>query len=189
MDKAEFTGNIGSLTPLIGENGMPKYNKILWHRIPLFEYRYINPELIYTDKNGIQYELDHHFQTDGGSIPPGLRLIPLAHLDPFNFPRGYLFHDCGYQYGGLYMRYPGEVDFKFRLMTRIQVDRMLSDIILLEGGTKYDRFVIFTGVSIGGLFIWDEKKKPLKQQEERKKNQINVYNREGNIIEINNNIS
>lgn len=180
-----FIGVIGTLTPLIDEKGMPKYNKILWHRIPLFNYTYVLPELIYIDEKGIQYEMDHHFDTDGGSIPPGLRIIPFAHLDPFNFPRGYLFHDCGYQYGGLYIKYPGESDFKFRLLSRTQVDQMLSDIIYLEGGTHYDVFVISTGVSIGGRFVWDNKKKPLTQREERRKNKINVYDRDGNLIESN----
>jgi hypothetical protein len=185
MNKAYFKGLVGSLTPLIGEEGLPKYNKILWHRIPLFDYNYTTPELIYFDKDFIQYEMDHHFETDGGSIPPGLRLIPLAHLDPFNFPRAYLYHDCGYQYGGRYIKYLGETDFKFRLLTRKQVDDMLDDMLPLDGATRYDVNVISAGVSIGSRFVWDSKKKPLLQREERRKAKIKVYDRDGNLIEDN----
>lgn len=65
-----FSGQIGSLFPLLDEKGFPRYESRLWFRIPLFEYAYAIPELIYTDKDGVQYELDRHFQTDGGSIPP-----------------------------------------------------------------------------------------------------------------------
>lgn len=185
MSKPYFIGNIGTLTALIDENGMPKYNKILWHRIPLFDYSYTEPELVYIDKDGVQYEMDHHFDTDGGSIPPPLRLIPFAHLDPFNFPRAYLYHDCAYQYGGLYMKYPGEEVFKFRLMTRKQVDDMLESMLPYDGATKYDVCVISTGVSIGSPFVWDTKKKPVLQREERRKAKIQVFDRAGLLIENN----
>jgi hypothetical protein len=180
-----FVGSIGNLTPLLDKKGFPKYNKILWHRIPLFDYSQVEPILTYTDKYGTQYQMDNHFETDGGSIPPMLRLIPFAHLDPFNFPRGYLYHDCGYQYGGLYIKYAGETEFKFRLMTREQVDDMLDDILPLDGATRYDVNVISAGVSIGSRFIWDSKKKPIKQHKERVKNKIKVYDRDGKLIEDN----
>lgn len=180
-----FVGQIGNLTPLIDVNGKPMYNKLLWHRIPLFEYRNVEPKVTYIDNADIQYQMDNHFCTDGGSIPPTLRLIPLAHLDPFNFPRSYLFHDCGYQYGGLYIKYPGENEFKFRLISHKEIDNMLLSTLNIEDATKYDIFIISLGVKVGSPFIWDEKKKPLLQREERRKNKINVYDKNGVIIEQN----
>ena len=178
----KFEGNIGTLIPLIDDNGLPKYNSFLWHRIPLFDYQNISPALTFIDDDGIQYQMDNHFETDGGSIPPSLRLIPFAHLDPFNFPRAYLFHDCAYQYGGLYIKYLKEEKFLFRLMTHKQVDVMLEKLLKLDNATAYDRFIITRGVAIGSPFIWDEKNKPLKQKEERRNNGIVVYDVKGNII-------
>lgn len=161
------------------------YKRFIWYRVPLFDYTADIPPLIYTDAEDVEYQLDSHFSTDGGSIPLVVRILPFAHLDPFNFPRSYLFHDCGYQYGGLYIRYPGEKEFKFRLLTKKQVDDLLKDLLSLENSTKYDRLVIMTGINIGSRFVWDKTKKPLKQKEERIKNNIKVYNRDGNLAEDN----
>jgi len=180
-----FIGSIGTLTPLLDDKGNPKYTKQFWHRIPLFDYKCVLPKLAFYDRDTIGYELDDHFETDGGSIPPSLRLIPFAHLDPFNFTRSYLFHDCGFLYGGLYIEYPREMKFKFRLMTRKQVDKLLKEMLPFDKATLYDTFMIYLGVVIGSMFIWDKTKKPLIQKDERIKNKIDVYDKDGKLIEDN----
>ena len=181
-----FYGKVGSLTPLIDDFGYPMYNKWLWYRIPLFDYRYNSTdELIFRDDINILYEMDHHFQTDGGSIPPLVRMFPGIHLDPFNFPRAYLYHDCAFQYGGLYIKYPGETVFRFRLMTRKQANALLEALLPWDGATKYDVITISRCVDVGSVFIWDNIKKPALQREQRKINQINVYDQSGTLIEDN----
>jgi hypothetical protein len=71
-----FSGQIGHMCPIIDENGFPKYNKWLWYRIPLFEYASTTPQLVFTDKDCVQFELDNHFETDGGSRRPSTRDHP-----------------------------------------------------------------------------------------------------------------
>ena len=179
-----FSGQIGGLTPQMDENNFPKYSDSGWYRVPLFDYRWqqIVPDLTYTDIIGVQYQLDRHFYTDGGSIPPIVRLTPGVHLDPWNFPRSYLFHDCTYQYGGIYIKYPFDLEFKFRLRTRQQTDAILSDMLLFDGATLTDQRVINIGIWIGSRFVWNNTKKPILQKQARKDGGITVYDYEGNKI-------
>ena len=182
--KSFFSGQIGSLTPIMGDNNMPKYSDNLFYHIPLFEYRsqQVLPDLIYTDKNGTLYQLDRHFFTDGGSVPPSVRWMPFAHLDPWNFPRAYLFHDCTYNFGGIYIKYPNDDVFKFRLRTRGETDALLSDMLLLDGATNIDQRTIMSGIWIGSRFVWDSKKPEL-QKKARKDSGIVAYDKNGNVID------
>jgi hypothetical protein len=184
MSTMEFTGQIGGLTPLMDENNLPVYKKFLWFRVPLFDYKWqqVIPDLTYTDNIGVQYQLDRHFDTDGGSIPPIVRITPFVHLDPWNFARSYLFHDCIYQYGGIYIKYPTDDKFLFRLLTRQQTDQLLSDMLPLDGATNADQKVIMSGIWIGSRFVWDNKNKPIEQKQARKDSHITIYDYNGNII-------
>jgi len=184
--KQGYTGKAGTLTPLYDEQGRPRYNSgLLWYRIPLFDFQSdtLNPST-YTDAYGTQYRPDNHFETDGGSIPPVTRVIPFAHLDPLNFVRAYGMHDGGYQYGGLYIKYADEQTFKFRLMTRQQVDGMMVDWLRYDNATWWDRRVICTGIAAGSWTVWNSGK-PLKQKISRVASRINVYDRAGRLIEDN----
>ena len=177
-----FSGEMGNLVPLIGTDGFPTYTKCLWYRIPLFDYRHNIPNLTYTSIINVQYQLDNHFQTDGGSIPPFVRLTPGIHLDPFNFPRAYLYHDCGYQYGGLYIKYMYDDCFKFRLMKKSDVDSLLATLLPLDGATKNDVRVIMFGIWAGSRYVWDDVKKPLEQKKNRIASGVVVHDHEGNPI-------
>jgi len=184
--KQGFSGAVGTLTPLLDAKGLPKYNKgLVWYRIPLFDYQE-NPgyPLIYTDTQGNQYSLDRHFETDGGSIPSLCQTIPFANLNPFNFPRAYLFHDSAYQYGGLYIKYAGETGFKFRLMTRKETDGSMPDWLYYDGANWWTRRVICTGLATGSWTVWNSKKSA-KQKASRKKDGVSVYDVRGNLIEDN----
>ena len=181
MSTSGIIGSLGSLTPIIGADNLPKYNKWLWFRIPLFDYRYATPDMTFIDEVGVAYQLDHHFVTDGGSIPPIVRMCPGIHLDPFNFPRAYLFHDCGYQYGGLYIKYPGEEVFKFRLMSRQQVDDLLSKLLPFDGATAADVRAIDSAIWIGSRFVWNDKK-PALQKQARKDGGVVVHDFLGNVL-------
>lgn len=181
---ANFSGQIGGLTPLMDEFNKPKFTKELLYHIPLFYYQYqqVVPDLVYIDEIGIQYQMDRKFNTDGGSIPPAVRLMPFVHLDPWNFPRAYLFHDCTYQYGGIYIKYSFDDVFKFRLQTRQQTDDRLSNMLPLDGATKVDQKTVMAGIWVGSRFVWDEKKKPVAQKQARHDAGIVVHDYEGNII-------
>ena len=182
--KSFFSGQIGGLTPIMDENNLPKYSDHWFYHIPLFEYRsqQVLPDLIYTDKNGTLYQLDRHFFTDGGSVPPSVRWMPFAHLDPWNFPRAYLFHDCTYNFGGIYIKYPNDDVFKFRLRTRGETDALLSDMLFLDGATNIDERTIMSGIWIGSRFVWDSKKPEL-QKKARKDSKVVVYDKNGNVID------
>lgn len=183
MSKA-FIGQIGGLTPAMDIDNLPKYNKHLFYRIPLFDYRWqqVLPDLTYIDTNGAKYQLDRHFWTDGGSIPPFVRLTPGIHLDPWNFPRSYLFHDCTYIFGGIYIKYPTDEVFKFRLQTRQQTDTRLTEMLPLDGATIADQYAINGGIWVGSRYVWNDKK-PLAQKQARKESKIIVYDRSGNIVD------
>ncbi len=180
-----FTGKVGCLTPLYTEDNLPRYDKVLLFNAPLFEYTMVTPNLTFTNKRGVQYQPDRHFNTDGGSIPPIVQSSFILHLNPFDFLRSYLYHDCGFIYGGLYIKYPGEEEFKFRLLDRRQVNALLAVMMPFDGALISDVIAIYTAVNIGSIFVWDHEVKPLKQREERRKNGINVYDKEGNLIEQN----
>lgn len=188
MDKIKqgFSGNIGSLIPLLDKNGKPLYKSgWLWARIPLFDYRVDkkNP-LVYTDKEGTQYSLKYHIQTDGGSIPPLCQIIPFAHLNPLNFPRAYMFHDQTYQYGGIFVRYYNEETFKFRLFTRTETDGFMPDWLYYDGANWFDRRAICTGLAAGSWTVWGDSKH-IDQKVARVADGIDVYDRAGNLIEKN----
>jgi hypothetical protein len=182
-----YTGKVGTLTPLYGDDGLPKYQSgLLWYRIPLFDYRADrNRPFAYESKGGTQYMADNHFETDGGSIPPCTRVIPFAHLDPLNFPRAYVLHDSAFQYGGLYIRYPGEVSFKFRLVTREFANTEMRDWLYFDGANAYTRSVICAGINAAFWTRWDAAKKA-KQRQYRAKAKIDVYDKDGFLSEINN---
>lgn len=184
--KQGFSGNIGTLTPLLDKEGKPKHNSgLLWTRIPLFDYLADkNNPFIYTDKEGIQYMTDWHFETDGGSVPPSCQIIPFAHLNPLNFPRAYLLHDGLYQYGGLYVRYPFEPVFKFRLFNRMFADKSMSNWLYFDDANWWTRRVILNGLALGSWTIWNDKKAE-KQKRERKKSRIDVYSNYGELLEKN----
>jgi len=187
--KQGYSGSIGTLTPLYDKNGKPMYSRgLVWYRSPLFDYR-ADPQqpFVYTDKAGTQYMPDNHFETDGGSIPPVTRVIPFANLDPLNFPRAYINHDGAYQYGGMYMRFKGETEFKFRLMTRKQCDGMMPDWLYYDGANWWTRRIVCTGLAAGSWTVWGSDKH-IKQKCNRVKSKINVYDRSGNLIENNNGI-
>ena len=188
--KQGFSGNVGTLTPLYDKKGKQLYKKgLLWYHSPLFDFRAdpVNP-FFYTAKDGTQYMPDNHFETDGGSIPPSTRAVPFAQMDPLIFTRSYVCHDCPYEYGGMYIRYKGETEFKFRLMTRKQTDALMLDWLKYDGANWWTRRVILNGIALGSWTLWpDDPKssKAVKQKCNRVKAKINVYDRAGNLIEDN----
>lgn len=82
------------------------------------------------------------------------------------------------------MRFKGELDFKFRLMTRQQTDEALEDWLRYDGATWWDRRVILTGVAAGSWTVWNSKK-AAKQRAERKRAKIDVYSMAGILTEDN----
>lgn len=184
--KQGFTGSIGTLTPLYDKDGHPKYNSgLLWTRIPLFDFRAdAQTPFIYTDKFGTQYMPDSHFETDGGSVPPVCQIIPFAHLNPLNFPKAYIMHDGIFQFRGLYVKYQNETTFKFRLFDLKFANDSMADWLHCDDCNWWTRRIVLNGLVLGSWTIWNSKKAK-KQLNERKKARIDVYDKEGNLIEDN----
>jgi hypothetical protein len=185
-----FTGYSGTLTPLYDKDGKQRYNRAwLWYHVPLFDYKaHRTKPFYYTDADGTCYMPDNHFETDGGSIPPACRAIPFAQLDPLIFVRSYVSHDCPYQYGGMYIRFKGETEFMFRLMTRRETDALMCGWLQHDGANLLTRRVVLNGIAIGSWTLWPDgpdTAKAKKQKANRAKAHINVYDRAGNLIEDN----
>lgn len=86
-----------------------------------------NP-LFFRTNDGQDVRPDFRFYTDWGSIPPCLQ---------WRFPKdeclGYLLHDFAYKNGGLYFRSSSLCDqFRFRKMTRLEIDRLLRMMYLSQ---------------------------------------------------------
>lgn len=145
------------MTPLI-KRGKPAFKRWLWKRVPQFEFSNDpSTPLTYTEGN-IEYQPDRHFITDGGSIPPPLWDAPFVSLGPWDFPRAYPFHDSGFTYGGLYIRFSDDSEFRFTLLVRAQLNRLLCRMILADGGDWIDAKTVGAGLAIGSGFCWDERK-------------------------------
>jgi hypothetical protein len=105
-------------------------------------------------------------------------------MDPWNFPRAYPNHDGGWQYGGMYIKYFGEQTFKFRIMTRKQIDTMMLDWLRYDDANWWDRRVILNGIALGGWTVWG-KDKEIQQKVCRVRDHVNVYNSWGDLVEDN----
>ena len=148
-----FTGH-GHTTPAIGVDGKPMTRRFLLWRVPLFEFTNdeVDP-LTYQDIGGAYQPDRHTFPTDGGSTPPFLWSVP--GLNPWLFPRAYPFHDCGFTYGGLYVRAPGCEGFTFRLMGREELNVLLVEMIEADGGYWWDKARVAAGLRIGSRLCWN----------------------------------
>lgn len=181
--KEGFSGNAGKLSPLYNKKNLPVYEKILFFKMPLFEYTACSEDpLIYTDSDDIQYQLDRHFETDGGSIPSIAQAVPFLKLNPFDFLRSYLYHDCAFIYGGLYIKYKHETDFKFRLLNRVTSNSILKMMMPYDGASWIDTSIIYNFVKAGSVFVWDNKKDAI-QKQNRKNSNIKIYDKNGDPIE------
>lgn len=164
-----FTGT-GTLTPLL-KDGKPVKKHWLWWKVSLFTFTNdLNDPLIFHDENGDQYQPDNHFTTDGGSTPPPLWGSGLFQLSPWAFPRAYPFHDSGFQYGGLYVKRPGELIFVFTQLSRDKMNALLCRMVRPDGGNVRDHTAIRYGLALGSRFCWD----PNAQAENRLKDNIGL---------------
>jgi hypothetical protein len=108
-----------------------------------------NP-LVYVDEAGAWWMTDRHYFTDWGSVPPPLQSIPGLDRERHRFP--FLFHDSGYQEGGLWRSTDSGRTWLFIELARVEVDKMLAEMIRhdIEPGGTVNRLAIFWGVRLGG---------------------------------------
>ena len=97
---------------------------------------------------------DHHYLTDLGSVPKTLQYICPKWFAKDRYPRSYLFHDSAYKHGAIWIGVPG--GWKKVKATRKEVDQMLYDMIILEGGSRANARTIWMGVRAGGWASFDK---------------------------------
>lgn len=109
--------------------------------------------LMYCSKSGILYQPDAHFETDQGSLPRVMQFF--IQKDRF---LGFLFHDSGYRFRGLWTSYNGGRSWQFVAMLRAEVDALLREMIECDPfpGSVVARWLVWSGVRIGGWIGWDK---------------------------------
>jgi hypothetical protein len=120
----------------------------IWRKT-IWEFCLIYPApLTWEDGNGFWQPDRHEAETDLGTVPP-----PLRGLFPHDeFPRSYCFHDSACGHGGLYHSDSLTGEFTFRKVSRTMADRMLRDMVRVEGNGTVRRWPVWVGVRIGALF-------------------------------------
>jgi len=114
--------------------------------------------LTYVTPNGTRLQPDRHLaETDMGSIPLTLQIF----IPKDRFLKSFMFHDSGYNHGGLYMAPVGSNQFVFAPMSRSEVDNLLWFMVGAENGNIAQRAVIYRGVRLGGWASWDHDKTAL----------------------------
>ena len=124
------------------------------YQVDIWEYtapRNVEKRLTWISPEGHKVQLDRHFETDFGSIPPPLGVFPSLTRTRFLPP--FLFHDSGCQHGGLWIEKAGTNGFVFYDMTRLELDRLLRVWVGAWGGNALQRCEIYTGVRIGAPFM------------------------------------
>ena len=83
------------------------------------------------------------FRTDLGSIPI---FIPRWIADPQVAPRSFTLHDFLYQN---------------QFTTQLVADSLLNEGMIIEGANWFQRFTVYRGLRIGGMFAWKKRAKEL----------------------------
>ena len=141
-----------------GDYGMSKISTEHWWGIPIFPkelYQFTNnPDdpLTYRAVNGTLYRTGTSFQTDKGSVPPFIRIF----IRPSAYERSYAFHDYGYKHGGFFQSRGGvDAGYVFVPMSRLEVDRLLREMIVASRGCRATAAIVYAGVRIGAGRAWE----------------------------------
>ena len=121
----------------------------------IFEFTNNPTNPLTCELKGTMYRPDNHFFSDLGSVPKSLQTLLPKWFAKDRYPLSYLYHDSGYKHGGHWVAAPG--DWHFIKMTRKQVDNILREMIILEGGGKANARTIWLGVWAGGWASWKGK--------------------------------
>ena len=123
----------------------PWWGSLWWAPKPLYEFTLaIRDPLTYVGADGREYQPDRRYQTDKGTIPRPLQVLMPSDL----FERSFLLHDSGYAFGGLW------ITGAFVVMTRAAVDALLREMILAEGGTEVQAWMVYAAVRTFGFGGW-----------------------------------
>jgi hypothetical protein len=99
--------------------------------------------------NGLEYRMDNHLFTDGGSVPKPFQFFisPLRYI-------GFPFHDSGYLEGGLWVSPQFRDCFEFRKMSRREMDDLLYEMCLGDPNPSclVTADVIWAAVRLGGEY-------------------------------------
>lgn len=126
-----------------------------WFGKQIFEFTNNPDNPLTCELRGNLYRPDNHFFTDMGSVPKALQLLCPKWFAKDRYPLSYIYHDSAYRHGGHWVAAPG--NWHFIPMTRKQVDNVLREMIILEGGGRANARTIWLGVRAGGWASWKKK--------------------------------
>lgn len=150
----------GIKMPVVRPLVMSTKGKSVWYRIrQSFKRRrwlLVEPYTVYFKSLNKKYRVPVPFIFDFASVP----IIFWPILNPTGVLLvGSVFHDYGYRYGGLYIQYPKENKFTFRVMSRGELDQLFEDITIEANGMKYLAKAAKWAVKVGGAYTWRQNKK------------------------------
>ena len=115
---------------------------------------YMAEPVIYTDKNGVQYQIPIGCMSDGASTPSAIWGI----IPPFGkyWKDAYL-HDAAYKNRLLVLQSDGT--WVTARLTKDVCDLLLLESMLLSGVNEFEAKVIYEGVRLGGQSSFDADRK------------------------------
>jgi len=116
--------------------------------------------LTFVHPDGRRFRTRLDFESDMGSTPYVTRLF----FPKDRFLNSYFFHDDLWENGGLYVAQPGEETFEFVEMSRIEGNRLLRLMTMVEGAGKVRASSIMAAVDVAAA--WQA---VFRDQEERMK--------------------
>ena len=119
------------------------------------------PPLTWWAANGTFWNTAKEFDTDMGSTPLLCQWIPALQKDRYLLP--YMFHDFIYRHKKLLVSCVNGGAPRERYIGRGEADQLLREMIASEGGWFATRWLVWSGVRIGGSFAWKRRTKGAKQ--------------------------
>jgi hypothetical protein len=126
-----------------------------WHhnegffRKAIFEFKLLDPPLIFEDGTGNLWMPDKHFFTDWGSIP-----VLLQWLIPKDTYLGYLFHDSSFKHHGLWFCSKGETVWRFQPLTMTQANKLLYQMMRAQQSWPSTALTVYNTLQGVGVFAW-----------------------------------
>ena len=134
-----------------------------WWLIPavgIYDFR-LNPHHPLTLQAGVRFvevglpfgtliQPSRSYETDKGSVP--IRLQKFYRTDRFT---GFYIHDSAYEFGYLWVKFPGTDVWVKWTCSRWAADYILMLAVGAQDGNALDRSVIYHAVRLGGGFVWN----------------------------------
>jgi hypothetical protein len=160
IDLTKLRGNMGQNITHAAPHGWfenPQGYSLTWLRNERYAWLFtkaiyefqlnLDSPLTFHHPDGRRIQPDRHVsETDMGSVPLTLQMwIPKD-----RYLLAFLFHDSGYDHGGLYVALPGQEQFGLAVMSRLQLDELLRLMCRAQGAWWTTAAAIYRAVRIGG---------------------------------------